>query len=43
VEEHLGDVKVDGRLILERVSEKLEVKLWNGLKWLRIGFVGRRF
>jgi len=34
--EHWGDLGVDGRIILERVSKRWDVGMWTGLGWLRI-------
>jgi hypothetical protein len=32
--DHLGDLRVDGRIILEWILEKQAEKLWTGLLWL---------
>jgi hypothetical protein len=33
----LGDVDVDGKIILKRILEEEDVKIWTGLIWFRIG------
>jgi hypothetical protein len=38
--DHLEDLGVDGRIILEYILEKQGRKLWNGLISLRIGTSG---
>jgi len=35
--DHLGDPSVDGRIILRWIFRKLDVELWTGKSWLRIG------
>jgi hypothetical protein len=40
--DHWGDSGVDGRTILRRIFGELDVGLWTGLGWLRIGTVGGR-
>jgi hypothetical protein len=37
----LGDPSVDGRIILRRIFRKLDVGVWIGSSWLRIGTGGR--
>jgi hypothetical protein len=37
--DHLGDPGVDGRIILNWISQKWD-GAWTGLSWLRIGTVG---
>jgi hypothetical protein len=34
---HLGDIGIDGRIILEWIFENQGRKLWTGFVWLRIG------
>jgi len=34
---HLGDTSVDGRIILRRIFRKLDLGVWTGSSWLRIG------
>jgi hypothetical protein len=36
----LGDIRIDGRLILKRVLGKHVWKIWSGFGWLRIGTNG---
>jgi len=38
--DHLGDPGVDGRIILRWIFRKLDVGLWTGSSWLRIGTGG---
>jgi len=40
--DHLGDPGVDGRIILRLIFRKLDVWVWTGSIWLRIGTVGGR-
>ena len=35
-----GDPGVDGRIILRWIFRKLDVEVWAGSSWLRIGTVG---
>jgi len=37
---HLGDPEVDGRIILRWIFRKLDVGIWTGSRWLRIGTGG---
>ena len=37
---HFGDPGVDGRIILRWIFRKLDVGVWTGSSWLRIGTVG---
>jgi len=30
---HWGDLGVDGRIILERISRRWDVRIWTGLGW----------
>jgi hypothetical protein len=39
--DHLKNLDVDGRIILEWILEKYDGKLWTGFFWLRIGTIGR--
>jgi len=39
----LGDPGVDGRIILSWIFRKLDVGVWSGSSWLRIGTVGGHF
>jgi hypothetical protein len=34
---HLEDPGLDGRIILRWISRKLDVGVWTGSSWLRIG------
>ena len=36
VGDHLGDPGVDGRVVLRLIFRKWDVRVWNGLTWLRI-------
>jgi len=38
--DHLGDPGVDGRIILNLMFRKLDVGVWTGSSWLRIGTGG---
>jgi hypothetical protein len=38
---HLGDVSVNGRIILKFILRKCGVRLWAGFMWLRVGSSGR--
>jgi hypothetical protein len=40
--DHLGDLGVDGMIILRWIFRKWVVGAWTGLIWLRIGTGGRR-
>jgi hypothetical protein len=39
--DHLGDPRIDGRLILRWIFRKWNVGVWTGFSWLRIGTGGR--
>ena len=39
---HSGDLGVDGRIILERISSRWDVCIWTGLGWPRIETGGGR-
>jgi hypothetical protein len=39
----LGDIGVDGRIVLKRIVKKQGVKMWPGFVWIRIGFSGGLF
>jgi len=39
---HWGDLGVDGRIILERISRRWDVCIWTGLGWPRIVTGGGR-
>ena len=38
--DHLGDLGVDGRIILRLISRKWDMGVWTGSSWLRIERVG---
>jgi len=38
---HLKNLGVDGKLILERILEKQDGRMWTGCIWIRIGTSGR--
>jgi len=38
--DHLEDPGVDGRIILRWIFRKLDVRIWTGSSWLRIGTGG---
>jgi len=38
--DHLGDPDVDGRIILRWIFRKLDVGVWTGSSWLRVGTGG---
>ena len=40
--DHWGDLGLDERIILERISRRWDVGIWTGLGWPRIGTVGGR-
>jgi len=35
--DHLGDIGVDGRIILRWIFRKQHLGVWTGSRWLRIG------
>jgi len=39
--EHLEDLDVDGKTILERILRKYSESVWTGFIWLRTGTSGR--
>jgi len=39
---YLGDPGVDGRIIMRRIFTKVNVGIWTGSSWLRIGRGGRQ-
>jgi hypothetical protein len=38
--DHLGDPDIDGKNIVRRIFRQLDVGVWTGLIWLRIGAGG---
>jgi len=38
--DHLGDLGVDGRIILRWILRKWDVGVWTGSSWLRVGTGG---
>jgi len=32
--DHLGDLSVDGRMIIKQILKKWDVRLWTRFKWL---------
>jgi len=36
-EEKLGDLDVDGEILLRRILKKQHMSMWNGFVWYRIG------
>jgi len=34
----MGDICIDGRILLKRIPKKLYVNVWTGLNFIRIGF-----
>jgi hypothetical protein len=38
---YLGDLDVNGKVILKYILDKRSVKVWSGVNWVRIGFSGR--
>ena len=38
--DHWGDPGIDGRIILRSIFGKLDMWVWNGSSWLRIGTGG---
>jgi hypothetical protein len=37
VRDHVGDLDVNGRMIIKRILKTRYVRLWTGIIWLRIG------
>jgi len=37
---HLGDQRIDGRIILRWIFRKYDIEVWTGSIWLRIGTGG---
>jgi hypothetical protein len=42
VRDHLGDLCIDGKIILRWIFGKWDVGVWTGSSWLRIGTGGGR-
>jgi hypothetical protein len=40
---HLGDLNIDGRIILKWLIKKYVVRMWTDFMWLRIGSSGSLF
>jgi hypothetical protein len=40
---HLGDLRIDGRILLKLIFKKRDVRVWTGFVWLRTGTSGRLF
>jgi len=40
--DHWGDLGIDGRIILERISRRWDVCIWTGLGWPRMETFGGR-
>jgi len=38
--DHLGDPDIDGRIILRLLFRNLDVGVWTGSSWLRVGTGG---
>jgi hypothetical protein len=37
---NMEDLVIDGRMILRRILQKQDVRVWTGFVWLRIGISG---